>query len=274
MPAAPDTVMGFMRHLLDRKLSRSTINKAAVSAISALHREFDIPSPTLNARVKLMKKGVTRQTRPPKPKTPVTLDMLLAMALKVDLTSFIEVRDMTMFILMFYFLMRESEAVALRLTDLQLHDFEGKKLLTMLFATHEPTKNDPESKGDCVVAEQATDTRICPISWYLLYLELRGDRKSPYLFVSGSEANKSAAKLGEKLPNQRLKARCEQVGLNPAEFSSHCLRHGGATAAAAGGAIERLLKAHGRWKSDCVRVYITETLRNRLLVSRAMGLAM
>ena len=102
---------------------------------------------------------------------------------------------------------------------------------------------------------------------------MRGGRKSPYLFVNGRQADKSVSKLGDKLPNQRLKARCRQVGLDPAEFSSHCLRHGGATAAAAGGAIERLLKAHGRWRSDCVRVYITDTLRNRLLVSRAMMLA-
>ena len=269
LPAAPDTVMGFMRHLMDRNLARSTINSAAISAISALHREFDIPSPTLNARVKLMKRAVTRATRPSVGKRPVTLSMLLDMAKKVDRTSFLQVRDMTMFLLMFYFLMRQSEAVALRLSDLKLETIDGKKVMSMLFATHTPTKNDKESKGDCVVVEQTEDVRICPISWYLLFLEMRGDHKSPFLFVGVS---KSASMLGEKLPNQRLKLRCKQAGLDPAEFSSHCLRHGGATAAAAGGVIERLLKAHGRWKSDCVRVYITDTLRNRLSVSRAMML--
>ncbi len=58
-----------------------------------------------------------------------------------------------------------------------------------------------------------------------------GNFKSPFLFVSGSQANKSVSKLGDKLPNQRLKARCWQAGLDPANFSSHCLRHGGATEA-------------------------------------------
>ena len=91
--------MGFMRHLLDRNLARSTINSAAIAAISALHREFDVPSPTLNARVKLLKRGVTRATRPPAAKRPVTPAMLLDLAkkLKVDRTSFIQVRDMNMF---------------------------------------------------------------------------------------------------------------------------------------------------------------------------------
>jgi integrase len=185
----------------------------------------------------------------------------------VDRTSFIQVRDMTMFLLMFYFLMRQSEAVELRLTDLMLETVDSKKVMFMLFATHTPTKNDKESKGDCVVVEQTEDVRVCPISWYLLYLEMRGDHKSPFLLVG---SGKSAARMGERLPNQRLKTCCKRAGLDPAEFSSHCLRHGGATAAAAGGVIERLLKAHGRWKSDCVRVYITDTLRNRLSVSRAM----
>lgn len=163
--------------------------------------------------------------------------------------------------------MRQSEAVELRLTDLMLETVDSKKVMFMLFATHAPTKNDKESRGDCVVVEQTEDVRVCPISWYLLYLEMRGDHKSPFLLVG---SGKSAARMGERLPNQRLKTCCKRAGLDPAEFSSHCLRHGGATAAAAGGVIERLLKAHGRWKSDCVRVYITDTLRNRLSVSRAM----
>ena len=108
--------------------------------------------------------------------------------------------------------------------------------------------------------------RLCPISWYHLYLELRGEHQSPFLFV---RADKAKSRLADRVPNQRLKVRCAQAGLDSAEFSSHCFRHGGATAAAAGGAVERLLKLHGRWTSDAVRVYIKESLGNRLSVSRA-----
>ena len=80
------------------------------------------------------------------------------------------------------------------------------------------------------------------------------------------------SRLGLALPNSRLKVRCAQAGIDAAQYSSHSLRHGGATAASVGGAIERLIKAHGRWKSDCVRVYIHDSLQEKLSVSRAMSL--
>ncbi len=56
--------------------------------------------------------------------------MLLEMAKKFDLTSFLEVRDMTMFLFMLYFLMRESDAVALLLSDLKIQEFQSKKVLS------------------------------------------------------------------------------------------------------------------------------------------------
>jgi len=267
LPASPDTVIGFMRGLLDAKLSRSTINKSAISAISALHRELDFESPTLNARVLAFKKGVTRATPPPKPKVPITAEILLALAAKVDVTSFLQVRDMTIFILMFTYFMRESEAMALLEDEAVTRDVDGKKVMSFLFASNEPTKTDQGRIGHWVIAEQADDMRLCGISWYLLYKELRGDHPSPFLFCP---EGKSTSRMSDTLPNQRLKVRCAQAGLPAAEFSSHCLRHGGATAAADGGALERLLKLHGRWKSDCVRVYIKESLQNRLSVSRAL----
>ena len=185
----------------------------------------------------------------------------------MDVTSFLQVRDFTIFILMFTFFMRESEAMALREDEAVLRDVDGKKVMSFMFASNEPTKTDQGRSGDWVIAEQADDMRLCAISWYLLFKELRGGHPSPFLFCS---EGKSRSRLSNKLPNQRLKVRCAQAGLLAAEFSSHCLRHGGATAAADGGALERLLKLHGRWKSDCVRIYIKESLRNRLSVSRAL----
>ncbi len=107
------------------------------------------------------------------------------MVAKGNVTSFIEVRDMCMFILMFFLLMRESEVTALRLEDVVVSDFEGKKIT---FGSFEPTKTDQGRKGDCVVVEQSDEIRLCPISWYFLYLELRGKHKSPFLFVRVDES--------------------------------------------------------------------------------------
>jgi len=40
-----------------------------------------------------------------------------------------------------------------------------------------------------------------------------------------------------------------------------------ATAAAAMGIQERLLRKHGNWRNDCIYRYIVESLKNRLEVS-------
>ena len=113
------------------------------------------------------------------------------------------------------------------------------------------------------------------VSWFLRYLEFRGDHTSPFLFVAahdGMRRDKATdSMLNEALPNTRLKAWCRRAQLDESQWSSHSMRHGGATAAAAAGVCERLIKAHGRWRSDCVKVYIHESLQSLLTVSRAIG---
>ena len=49
------------------------------------------------------------------------------------------------------------------------------------------------------------------------------------------------------------------------KFGLHSLRSGGVSEAARNCIPERLLKAHGRWKSDIAKDgYIKENMRNRL----------
>lgn len=272
LPAAPDLVMSFMRKMIKDGYARSTITKTVPAAIAALHRLHGLDSPTWEPRFKLMKRMVVRATPPPTRKNPVTALMLVQLAMRVRENSFIDVRDMFLFMLLFKAMARQSEAINLRCSDIDVVVVDGKRVLRIFFATHEPTKNDREMRGDCILVEE-TDTPVtCLVAWYLLYLKLRGRHSSEFLFVSSrSGAGESVKRLGLSLPNQRLKVRCRGAGIDEGQYSSHSLRHGGATAASAGGVIERLIKAHGRWKSDCVRVYIHDSLQTKLSVSRAMS---
>ena len=67
-----------------------------------------------------------------------------------------------------------------------------------------------------------------------------------------------------------------QLGYNPNDYGLHSLRSGGATSAVyySGHSIpERLLKIHGRWKSDSAKdMYVHESLENRLQVTKYLGL--
>ena len=73
-----------------------------------------------------------------------------------------------------------------------------------------------------------------------------------------------------------LRDRLSQLGYNPNDYGLHSLRSGDATSAVhySGHSIsERLLKIHGRWKSDSSKdMYVQESLENRLQVTKYLGL--
>ena len=64
--------------------------------------------------------------------------------------------------------------------------------------------------------------------------------------------------------------------LSPNDYGLHCLRSGGITAAvrySRNSILERLLKIHGRWKSDSAKdIYAEASLENRLYVTNYLAL--
>ena len=68
--------------------------------------------------------------------------MLIQLATRVRPNSFIDVRDMFLFLLLFKAMARQSEAINLRCTDIDIVTVDGKQVLRVFFATHEPTKNE------------------------------------------------------------------------------------------------------------------------------------
>jgi hypothetical protein len=68
-----------------------------------------------------------------------------------------------------------------------------------------------------------------------------------------------------------IRAMMESVGENPAEFGTHSLRIGGATALFAAGADETVIRTMGRWSSDCYRLYVRACFESTLKWTRAAG---
>ena len=159
--------------------------------------------------------------------------------------------------------------MALRLEDVYVEDVSpGHPALFVWVGTNDPTKTDQGCLGEYIILDSNPGNPLeCVVGWYLRYRDMRGSYQSPFLF---SASPRNTARMSKRAPNSILKRWVHKLGLDPAEFSSHSARHGGATAAASEGVPERLLKRHGRWRSDQVRVYIHETLANRLGVSQAI----
>ena len=267
LPASPDTVIMFMRSLLAQGLSRGYINGTAPAAIRRYHTLGGFPVPTVDDMVILAKRVVTRHTKAPTSKLPVTTAQLKQMTVLVR-PSYSSVRDMFMMILMFFAFLRRSEVVSLEPDHTWIdHDAEGSPILNVFV---QKSKTDQGRNGDLIVlAANPVDFWLCPVQWFEYFSTLRAP-SAPYVFHSSLARSDLGKKLALDVPNDRIKHMLVSIGVDPAPYGSHSCRRGGATHAAAKGVSERLIKRHGRWKSDCVRLYITDTQFAKLSVSRWM----
>jgi hypothetical protein len=67
-----------------------------------------------------------------------------------------------------------------------------------------------------------------------------------------------------------LRQRYPHIALNPNSYGMHSLRRGGTVAAWAGGMDIEKLKAHGRWRSDAIKAYLTASIEIKLSVTLSM----
>lgn len=105
----------------------------------------------------------------------------------------------------------------------------------------------------------------CVEAWLAMGQEERAGEAPLFPKEDGGE-------MSEDTPRGRLHVWLRRVGeLDEYVFGFHSLRAGAATAAAKAGVPERLLKLHGNWASDAVRVYIRPDVAERTRVSAALG---
>ena len=96
------------------------------------------------------------------------------------------------------------------------------------------------------------------------------------LYRSSSSYTLRSGKISYTTCRDILRDTLSQLGLNPNDYGLHSLRSGGITSAvrnSSNSIPERLLKIHGRWKSDSAKdMYVEESLENRLQVTKYLGL--
>ena len=122
------------------------------------------------------------------------------------------------------------------------------------------SKTDPFRQGVTVRLE-ANNTVLCPVNALRLYLSLHPTKSGP-LFTFHNKTYLSRADLNHTL-------RDTSNGL--ANISSHSLRIGAASTAAAMGCPKYLIQSMGRWTSDCFRRYIRISDNTIRSTSRALA---
>ena len=144
------------------------------------------------------------------------------------------------------------------------------------------SKTDVYREGNWVYVAKLRGN-YCPVSILRRYIQAANLDLSSQLPLFRPLTKK---KSGYILRNGRLsysrcreifKAALKELGYNPKDYGLRSLRAGGATSVVTADfsntVSERLLKLHGRWKSDVAKdMYVLEPERNRLRVTKCLGI--
>ena len=138
-------------------------------------------------------------------------------------------------------------------------------------------------EGNCVFIS-ASRSKYCPVGVLQRFLDLSDiDLCSslplfrPLVFHrSSSSYTLTSGKISYTTCKDILRDTLSLLVYNPNDYGLHSLRSGGITSVVRnnGNSIpERLLKIHGRWKSDSAKdMYVEESLENKLQVAKYLGL--
>ena len=144
------------------------------------------------------------------------------------------------------------------------------------------SKTDVYREGNYVYIAKL-ESKYCPVSILCRYIEAANLDLSSQLPLFRPLTKK---KSGYSLRNGKLsytrcreifKATLKDLGYGPRDYGLHSLRSGGATAVisndVSSSVSERLLKLHGRWKTDQAKdMYVLESESNRLSVTKYLGI--
>ena len=247
LPAAPETVAGFLAHQAGQAAKPSTIGRRC-AAIRYAHRLAGHQSPTDSEAVKATVRGIRRTLGSMRSrKTPATADLVLAMAAlaKADAKG---LRDRALLLLGFAGAFRRSELVALDIADL-------RETEAGLVVTIRRSKTDQEGQGRTVAIVRGAIA--CPVRAVQQWLGAVGISEGPVFRPVGKGGRIGMGRLSDKQVARTIKAFVGLIGLNADEFAGHSLRAGFLTSAAAKGAnIFKMCDVSGHRSMDTLRGYV------------------
>jgi hypothetical protein len=175
-------------------------------------------------------------------------------------------RDYFILLLMTVAMLRESEAIALEPKDVECLTIENEECLVVR-VVKQVTK---VRRGNTIVISMSANKRVCPVYWFKL-LETRRDKSATKWFHTISkQGGKKSRALSKNTPYHIVKKWLKKIGVDPQGYGSHSCRRGGVTAAVAANVEMLLIARHGNWKSDAVFLYVSDSHKRKLAVSKAI----
>jgi len=283
----PIAIASFIEHRTSFGLAFGTI-RGDVSAISH-HFRHEKSNPTDDSLVELAIRAASKKAPAVKHRKPITRQIILSLAKSADTTKFVEVRDFFLILIAYRAFLRGEEAISLRKDECWSDAFQSLDLPPnfrlpvgcddrILWITISSSKTNPQ-KQKLSYDERTVDTRIVgpdvipeidPIRWFDRYNALRS-KKAEAFFHRSDDFKLNDGFMSPNTFNHIVKSRLAAIGITDVEFGGHSCRAGGATEAARKKVETRLIKRHGRWKSDAVNIYLHDDDVGSVQLNLAIG---
>ena len=266
LPASPQTVILYSTDLAKNHGKKWNTLSRRLAAISQLHSQAGLESPTRSWTVKQFLQGLRRElgTAPVRKRPVLVAD--LQDILKQIPESLPGQRDRALLLLGFTGAFRRSELVGLDVKDIEVQ--RGGIALTI-----GRSKTDQEGQGRTLGIPYGADEATCPVRALEAWCNAAGIQAGP-LF---RPVNRHGSVLANRLSGEGVaivvKRYVEKLGYDPARFAGHSLRAGLATSAAAAGKSERaIMNQTGHRSLTTLRRYIRDGNLFRENAAEGLGL--
>ncbi|CAK5267110.1 unnamed protein product [Mycena citricolor] len=279
LPASLPALMSWVSIGLAGRVQPKTI-KQYISHIRSLHVDADLPfssceSPILQRLIRGIKRFHGERDR--KPVQPITLPILTAML--AQLQPGITPGHTTLhaaFTLAYAGFLRSGEITAgsgsgnasLNLKRSNVEFLPNFDDCTHIQLTLPASKTDPFRKGVTVSIAAAPGRSTCPAAALKrMFTEFPCSDNAP-LFegLDGKPLQYKAFVSG-------LRGALDRAGIKSDDFAGHSFRRGAASEAAAAGFSDYEIQMLGRWRSDCYKLYIENSLSRILSLSKNLHMA-
>lgn len=264
----------YLTYLMDGGAGHSSV-MTAVYAIKWFNElagiEFNHHHPYIR---NLMETAKRLPRKPIQRKDAVTSNAIIELCSKFQCSSdLLVLRDLCFITLCFAGFFRCSELLSLKANNLKFFDTHLEILL-------DKSKCDQYREGESVLIARGL-TCACPVAATKKYFVGAAIEINSSVFIFRKmRRNKGICKLldGDPISYTTLKKsvvnRLKCVNMNmDLNLGLHSLRAGGATQAVNAGVNDRCWKRHGRWATDSAKDrYVQDSLKNRLMVSKSLGL--
>jgi site-specific recombinase XerD len=250
LPAAAETVAGFLAAQAEAGLAASTISRRG-AAIRHAHKLAGHEPPTNSEAVKATLRGIRRSvgTAPKNRKAPAIAEVMHRISRTTGL-RIKDIRDRALLLLGFAAALRRSEIVALDVSDIEFVE-DGLRI------TIRRSKTDQEAAGQTIAVIRGGTH--CPVKALREWLDVAQITEGPVFRGIRKGGKITDRRLSGKSVRIIMKDATSRAGFNSRDYSAHSLRSGAATTAAKRGAPIHKMQQLTRHKSvDVLLGYIRD----------------